>query len=348
MSRELSALSRVTGADSLRDMKDVEIEVFRAGKASRGITADDLAPLAEFDCDANPVPLVIGHPKSDSPAKGVIKKFRVAGSSLFATLGNIADDLVESVKSGELLNRSIAFFSPEHEANPTPGKLAPRHLGFLGGSAPGIPGMSPLKNAFAFAAGDDEDGDDHFTVIGDPAEALVFEAAPTPVRRIQEEPAGMTPEQIAAEEKRLKDERTTFEAQQREFAASRETARKAANKTIVDGLVANGKVLPADKPALELVFNALSDDELEFSADDKGTAAGKLAAILGKGPAVGPKLDAAGKPVSPTGDFNADDHGGDKNAQGRSIAAKARKLVEAEPGLTFEAAVERLTNEAEG
>jgi len=339
-------LSRVTGADSLRDMKEIELEVFRAGsKASRGITAADIAPLAEFDCEANPIGAVIGHPKSDSPAKAVIKKFRVAGNSLFATLADIKDELVEGVKNNELLNRSMAFFSPEHEANPTPGKLAPRHLGFLGASAPGIPNMAPLKAAFEFAAADENDDEDRFIVTGDPAEAIVFEAAPTPVRRIQEEPQGMTEQEIQAEKDRLKAERDAFEADRTAFAAAAETSRKNANKARVTALVTAGKVLPANAGKLELIFNALGDDELEFSATDKGLAADALAGILSAGPTL---VDADGKPLSPTSrrEFSAGDQEG-AIATGHSIAATARKNVEANPGLSFAAEVERLTNEIE-
>lgn len=342
MSRELSALSRVTAADSLRDMDEIELEVFRADtRASRGISSADIAAIAEFDCEAHPIGAVIGHPKNDSPAKGTITRFRAEGNKLFATLKNVAADLVEGVKSGELLNRSMAFFSPDHEANPTPGKLAPRHLGFLGASAPGIPGMSPLKAAFEFTA--EADG---FTVVGEPAEAIIFEAPATPVRRIQEEPKGMNEAELKAERDRLDAERTAFEADRTAFAADAENRRKGANAALVAGLIAGGTVLPADKPALDLIFNALSDDELEFGANDKGTAAAKLAGILGKGPKL---VDASGKPLSPAKarEFAAGE-GGSTSDKARSITARAKEIQVEKPGLTFEAAVEVAQTELEG
>lgn len=343
MSRALSALSRVTSGDSLRDMDDeIEIEVFRADtRASRGITAADIADVAAFDCDANPVPVVIGHPKTDSPAEGTIKAFRAEGSKLFATLKGLSSKLLEDVKAGKLINRSMAFFGGDHEANPTPGKLAPRHLGFLGGSAPGIPGMSKLATAFSFAA-DDDAVVENLVVDGEPAEAVLFAAAPTPVFTVQEEPKGMNEEELKAEAERLAQEKAAFEAERKEFAANAEASRKAANKARVDALVTAGKVLPADRANLETVFNALDDGELEFAADDKGRAADKLAAILGKGPAV---VDVSGKPLSPGADSPTFSAG--KGADHSTITAAARELMSKDKSLTFEAAVERVT-EKEG
>jgi hypothetical protein len=327
-------------------MDEIEIEVFRADtRASRGITSRDIAELAEaYDPETNPAPLVIGHPKDDSPSEGVVSKFRAEGNVLFATLKDVSDKLVDKVKNSEIINRSMAFFSKSHEANPTPGKLAPRHLGFLGGSAPGIPGMSSLKKALSFSA----EGD-ILVVDGDPADAIIFEAAGTPVLSVQEEFAAMpgekTAEEIAAaneaEAKRLADERADLEAKQQQFAADQEKAKKTAAEARVDTLVAAGKVLPANRDALAMVFGALSDDELEFSADDKGTAADKLASIIASGPAL---VDTTGKQLSPKDKFSSST--GNAEADAQTIDAKARKLMEETPGLSFQAAVEQVSEEA--
>lgn len=323
---------------------EIEIEVFRADtRASRGISAADIAAVAEFDCDANPVPCVIGHPKSDSPAEGQIIAFRADGNKLFAKLKGLSDTLVDKLRTKKLLNRSMAFFGPDHEANPTPGKLAPRHLGFLGGSAPGIPGMTRLSEAFAF------DADDNLEVDGDPAEAIIFEAPATPVITVQEEAQTMeeTPEQKAAREAREREFAAREEklaADEAAFAARETASREAANKSRVSALVTAGRVLPADAPALELVFNALNTDELTFSADDKGIAADKLAAILAKGPQL---VDTSGKAISPTGSpkFAAT---GDAGKDSATITAAARALMKEDATLTFEAAVERVSENQEG
>jgi hypothetical protein len=317
-------------------MKEIELEVFRADtRASRGITSTDIADLAAaYNADENPVAAVIGHPKDDTPAHGVISAFRAEGNKLFATLKDVSEELVDSIKSSKIINRSMAFFGKDHEANPTPGKLAPRHLGFLGGSAPGIPGMSSLKKALSFSA-----EDDIIIADGAPSDAIIFEAA-TPVVSVQEEQKLMsekTQEQLDAEFKAREDAIAERERQaeerEKQFAADAEKAHNAAAAARVDSLVATGKVLPANRDDLVKVFSALKGDELEFSADDKSTAGDKLAKIFAAGPDL---VDVSGKKLSPDQKFSAD-----KPKTADEITAAANKLVE-EKGISFAAAVEQI------
>jgi hypothetical protein len=330
-------------------MLDTEIEVFRAGtKASRGITADRLASVASFDCTANPVAICIGHPKSDTPAHGTIAGFRLDGNKLFAKLKGVTNDVVEGIKSGKLLNRSMAFFGEDHEANPTPGKLAPRHLGFLGASAPGIPGMSPLSKALAFAAGDD----DNLLVEGEPAEAVVFDAPPTPALTIFEakeapvmvETTTTPPAKVEPTPAEL-----AFKAREDAFAARVKAQFEAANNGAVDTLVREGKVLPAEADNLKLAFNSLDPEAepLTFGAGDKATTATAVSTILSfMASALPAKRAPIGERLSPSREFTADT-GVDKDApiaaQAGELTGKARKLMETRPGLTFEAAIEEVS-----
>lgn len=321
-------------------MNEIELEVFRADtKASRGITSADIAELADaYNHEANPAAAVIGHPKSDTPAHGLLKGFRAEGNKLFARVADFSEELVDGIKSGKFINRSMAFFGKDHEANPTPGKLAPRHLGFLGASAPGIPGMSSLKKALSFSA-----EEDIIVVDGAPAQAIIFDAPATPVLTVQEERSTMkTQDQIDAEFKAREDTITAaaqaLENRETEFAVRAAASHKTACEARVDTLVSAGKVLPANRDALALVFNALSTDELEFSADDKGTPADRLAKILAEGPAL---VDLNGKALSPTDSFTAAD-----TMTAEDIEARARNLQKDKPGLSFAAAVEQVTKEA--
>lgn len=323
---------------------EIEIEVFRAGtRASRGITIEDIKPLEEFDCEANPVGCVIGHPQSDSPSLGSIRGFRVEGNALFAKLADLKGKLVDGIRDKSLINRSMAFFPADHEANPTPGKLAPRHLGFLGSSAPGIPGMKPLKAAFSFDAGDD-------LVINEaPAEAVIFEA-PTPVLTIAEEKSTMTKETEEAikarEDKIAADEKAHAESVAA-FNARVETANKAKAKASVATLLGAKKILPADVAALELVFGALDNEtELEFSADDKGFASDKLLAIMLKGADVEPAK--GDRQVSPDRERKPEfAASGDSAKDAKVIARLARERMAADKSLTFEAALELINDEGE-
>jgi hypothetical protein len=326
-------------------MEPTEIEVFRAGtRASRGITPEQIAEVAAFDCDANPIGVCFGHPKSDDPAAGTIQKFRADGHRLFATVKSFTQKAVDGIKSGEWINRSMAFFHPEDVANPTPGKWAPRHLGLLGASAPGIPGMGSLQKALAFAA----DGET-LIVEGDPAAAWVEEPVvePTPViftaPEAQPEPHVMefTAEQIA-ENTRLKAEADKLKADRLAFEAEQTTAFAAGNASIVSGLVAAGKVLPNEADKLKLVFNAFGRDPIEFSATDKATPASALAAFLDTAL---PKRLPIGDRTSPSVEFTAPEAGSDWKAQADQIEAKARAKMATRPSLDFAAAVEEVENE---
>lgn len=313
---------------------EIELEIFRADdRASRGIKSTDLAELADaFDAEANPVAGVIGHPKSDTPAHALVKAVRAEGNKLFATVTNFSDKLIAKLKSGEIINRSAAFFGADHEANPTPGKLALRHLGFLGASAPGIPGMQPLKKAFSFTADEDEE----LVVDSAPASAVVFDAPATPIHHVKEDSKPMATETkddaaLEADRKQLADDRAEFDARV-------ESARKSASKSRVTTLVTAGKVLPANSAALEQVFNALDDEEIEFAADDKAAPADKLFAILSAGP---PLVDIKGEPLS----FDARGKSGDAPTTREGVDAAARALMKEKPSLTFAAAVAEVSGQ---
>lgn len=270
---------------------EIEIEAFRADTlASQGITEADIAAAASgYDPEANPAPLVFGHPRNDSPSLGLISGARAEGKKLFLKLSNIAEDVIKGVKEKRILNRSIAFWHPDHPSNPVPGQYSIRHLGLLGGMTPAIPGMSPLK----FSADEDSlESDDA------PEAAVVFEAATkddgTPVVRIQEseeeEPAmpkdNNQEAEFAARQTELEEREAAIKAREEEaerreteFAAAEAQRRTDAASAIVDGAVEAGKLLPAEADDMKLIFGALSTDELEFSSG-KADAAARLGAFI--------------------------------------------------------------------
>jgi len=325
-------------------MEPIEIEVFRAGsRASRGITAEQLAEVASFDCDANPVGICFGHPKSNDPAAGTIAGFRADGNRLFAKVKAFTDKAVDGIKSGAWINRSMAFFHPDDEANPTPGKFAPRHLGLLGAAAPGIPGMGSLQKALAFAA----DGET-LIVDGPPAAAWVEDPTSTDIiftaPEAKPEPKAMefTAEQ-KAENERLKAEADRLKADRLAFEAEQTTAFESGNASLVAGLVTAGKVLPAEADKLKMVFNALGRDTLEFSATDKSTPAAALASFLGE--ALTKRVPINDK-LSPPTEFSAKDApAGNWQSQAADIDGKARQRMKEKPSLDFVAAVEEIERE---
>lgn len=306
------------------------IEVFRAGNAAAsaaGITASDLADVAAFDCSAHPVPNVLGHPKHDTPAHDAVVKFEARGNSLYADIPETSATfapIVQAIKDKKILGRSMGFFGRSHPSNPTPGKIAPKHLGFLGGAAVGIPGMPALASYFeahpeatlTFSAAD------VLEVTGDPAPAVVFEAAPTAVITFTEAPEAaappaheettVTPEEIKAAQDKLAADQAAHDQRVAQFAADAKAGRETANAASVQALVGAGKVLPADEKDLVAAFNAIDDGEtITFASDanKKGSPVSIIAAIMSKGGKVVPVGEGQRSPTegAPEPTFMAND-----------------------------------------
>ena len=95
---------------------------------------------AQFDrivsayATGDPAPAVVGHPDMDAPAYGWVDKIRRVGDRLQVRLRDIAPAFRAAVEAGAYAGRSIAFVGDRL-----------RHVGFLGGSAPAIPGLAPTQ-----------------------------------------------------------------------------------------------------------------------------------------------------------------------------------------------------------
>jgi hypothetical protein len=313
----------------MAEQRTYEIEVFRVGPSSRGITTKEVdEAITTYDADKAPAPLVIGHPTSDKPAHGWIKALRREGDKLLATIGDVSNDLIDKVKAKAFRNRSIAFWHPEHSANPAAGKWGIRHLGFLGAASPGIPNMKPLSFSADETTIESEDA---------PEAAVVFaEDKSTPITTITEggkkvpDPKDETVakaefDAIVAERDELK--------RQTEAAAKRaEDERKSANAAFVDNLIKEGRVTPGDKVLFTEILNRLPVDEVQFDADRKGGLADELKKALS---ATEPRVIFS--EVSPKGE-----RGDGSKLSADQITAKANQMVKDGKALNFEAAVEAI------
>ena len=162
------------------------IDVCRAGTwrdmAGREVALDE----ARFDrivaahAAADPAPVVVGHPETDAPAFAWIDRLRRSGDRLQAKLRDISAPFREAVEAGRYAGRSIALQGDTL-----------RHLGFLGGRAPAVPGLAPTQfadkpetviplAAAQLAAGPTEraafDGPVEARAFGGPVEARAFGA----------------------------------------------------------------------------------------------------------------------------------------------------------------------------
>lgn len=135
------------------------IEIMRPGRframngAEISFTEDNLRLAAvAYDAAKAPAPVVIGHPKTDAPAYGWVKGMDFADGTLGAYVGDLEASFAEAVKARRYNKVSASFFVPQQRSNPRPGVFYLKHVGFLGATAPAVPGLKPVS----FAA---DDGD---------------------------------------------------------------------------------------------------------------------------------------------------------------------------------------------
>ena len=122
-----------------------------AGEAIEFSEADLQATAAAYDPKVSKAPIVIGHPKSDDPAKGWAVSLSATKRGLFASLDKVDAAFAESVRAGSYGTVSAKFYRPTDSNNPVPGTWYLRHIGFLGAHPPGVKGL----DAPEFAEGDE-------------------------------------------------------------------------------------------------------------------------------------------------------------------------------------------------
>jgi len=117
------------------------VEIFKGGAQtdSKGNihNGDDIIAKAvsAFDPKFHEPPVVVGHPKDNSPAFGWVSELKKKGNSLFAKFKQIVPEFEEAVKKGLYKKRSASFYQD--------GRL--RHVGFLGGTPPAVKGLADLS-----------------------------------------------------------------------------------------------------------------------------------------------------------------------------------------------------------
>ena len=137
------------------------IDVCRTGTwrdvNGREVTIDEprLDRIVAAHSTADPAPAVVGHPATDAPAFAWVDGLRRVGDRLQARLERIAPAFREAVEAGRYSGRSIALQGDTI-----------RHIGFLGGRPPAVPGLAPTHFAAeaetviplaAFALGGEEE-----------------------------------------------------------------------------------------------------------------------------------------------------------------------------------------------
>lgn len=254
---------------------------FRAmsGKVVEFTEAQLQATAAAYDPEIHAAPFVLGHPKHDDPAFGRIATMDFSDGFLFGDPDQVDPAFAEAVNSGKFNRVSLSLYEPDSPNNPVPGVYYPRHLGFLGAMPPAVKGLGTvsfaegetgiiefgdwsdrtiarllrsLKNKLIekFGAEDAEAALPEWDIESVQEEALrpdiKTEVTPEPAFAESEKKEGsmtLMAEQLAAKEAALK--------QREEALQKKESAGvHAGHVAFAEGLVQEGKLLPANKAAL--------------------------------------------------------------------------------------------------
>lgn len=103
--------------------------------------------VSSYDAEANPAPLVVGHPKLDHPAYGWVDHLAIeAGEVVAYPKAELTEPaFAEMVNAGRYPKISASFYSPTGANNPAPGKYYLRHVGFLGAHPPSVKGLGTVS-----------------------------------------------------------------------------------------------------------------------------------------------------------------------------------------------------------
>lgn len=129
------------------------IEIFKVGThtAMSGQTLpfdrDQLsAAVAAYKPDLHEAPIVVGHPKDNHPAFGWIDHLELTDDGVVLAHPKQVDaDFAELVAAGRYKKRSASWYTPDSPANPVPGTLYLRHVGFLGAQPPALKGLGDVQ-----------------------------------------------------------------------------------------------------------------------------------------------------------------------------------------------------------
>lgn len=295
--------------------------IFRSGThtATDGQTLEfSEAALADaarnYDPAVHEAPLVVGHPKDNAPAWGWVKNVEARGADLVAFADQIDPDFAEAVRLGRYKKVSASFYLPGSPANPKPGSLYLRHVGFLGGQAPAVKGLPPVS--FAEAEGVIEFSEDLPPAGPEPAGA--------------EEPMSEEMKNRLAE---LEAENTRLKT---EAAAKALADTHAANAGFCEALVAEGRLTPAASGVLTAALDVLAAQPVDFG---EGDAAMPLPEALKQALKALPKIVefgeiGAGEAALSTVSFAAP-AGYEVDPRAAELHAKAKTYQAGHPGLDY-------------
>ena len=247
-------------------------EIFRAGDyGDKGVyTAADLDAMAANFNEEDQVPIVVGHPKTDSPAWGWISGLRRIGDTLQAREGWIHPAFEKARRERLFKNRSVRI---------TQTKRGPKllHLGWLGAAMPEVEGLSGA--VFSRVEEDFEGTEINFALAHRGPEAASINQEKDMDEQVKEEKKENTEmdEMLAALEARIREleealaaEKAAREEERKAREAEDEKREEAEFSAFIDAeLIGKGRLPRAKKPEALAFLKALNrfDGTADFSAE---------------------------------------------------------------------------------
>jgi hypothetical protein len=340
-------------------------------------TADNVRELAEtYNPEFADAPFVVGHPKTTSPRYGRAGKLFVNESGvLCAEPSQVVPEFAEAVNAKHFPKVSASIYLPDAPGNPTPGKHYLRHIGFLGGQAPAVKGLKLVE----FAGGDEGIVDfayedrlvvrlfrrlRDYLVAKDGAEAaqevipdydldyLTENAVREEVQQAnaipgfsspnhKQENALNTAEQLAIRETALAAEKQQLDARAANIAKQESALKKTGFADFAEGLVKEGKLLPAQTASVVEILSQLDGvnqvaDFAEGDANHGKTGAALFQAFLSAQPKQVEynRISQQGGKTGGTADFAAPE-GMQVDAEGLETLSKANAYMKEHPGTDF-------------
>ncbi len=252
---------------------------------------------AVYDPALYQAPIVVGHPTDDAPAYGWLAALRYdpVAQAVEGVPAEIDPDFAAAHRAGRLRYHSLSLYLPDSAANPKPGHLYPRHLGFLGATPPAIKGLRRAN----FAAADPDTLTLTFTESpGAPMPDPKTPTPPAPAPAPAADP-DLTA-QFAEREAHLSARERELEARAATLAQAEAERARAAWVSFAEALVAQGRLLPRDSAPVATLLASLAADapaqvdfaepatddnhaiEMERAVDVQGTAHDEQPRALGR------------------------------------------------------------------
>lgn len=338
-----------------------KIEIFKVGSwtSAEGqtirFTERDLQRTAAvYDPSKFDAPLVLGHPKTDAPAYGWVKRLSYAAGKLFAEIDDLEPAFSEAVSKKRYKKISASFYAPAHPGNPVPGTYYLRHIGFLGAAAPAVKGLKPVSFAdaasltfdFAEETGNSEEtkaagilgkikeliaekfGDDDAEKAVPAEDLAALEEKPVATEETSEKPADLNEEEDEEKEK----QESSFAEREAALAKREKALKHSENEQFLDTLISAGRLMPGMKIKVLNFMDALANgDTLSFS--EKADTFREILTALPKVVEFSEKSKPETSAVQ-TASFSAPE-GYSVNADRLELHQKITQYCEAHPGVSY-------------